>query len=619
MARATKKPAFDLRSNEQIRGESRDTGNRDEAETPEMNELESLITEVNGIQKSMTQEDLAAFWAEQGHPELNTKKDAYDHVDGLTNKTLLNIIKDELTETVIENGKADKEDGEGGEEEGEGDNEGSEGDGDEDSDAKDGEDDDSDSDDGDEGDSEDGEGEGDEDGDDEDSDDSEEEGEGESEDGEESEGEGDGEDGDDSDSENEGGNDSDEENESNNPDDDLLHRVVALEKWRAEKVDPILGGEMPAPKELKAPKAPKDAAKAPVNEIQPAPKGDDLGWLPTEDLLKLLDGDDRKEDVKLEDNGDILPEWFPKALQLVKGRKPMFWQGPSGCGKTHTAGMLAKYLGLPFGAHSCSEGMHIGDLAGMLLPVEAGGNFVMVPSLFISMCQKPGIFLWDELDAADSNFLVAFNMMTAQRELYIPSRHLATLPEFEIDDILAYWSKHFGVAACQELIERDTIKSLRDLRVMLGAERYAKLDDSFTLVKLHPDFTIIAAANTFGHGASAVYAGRNQLDGATLDRFRIGMMKLDYSEKVESAILSKDAYRWGKYLRASLAKLNMVRRLVTTRFLKDCSDMQKNFDWSESEWSEQFFNDFPEVDVIKVKSTMKDMIVADIQARRGGN
>jgi len=40
-------------------------------------------------------------------------------------------------------------------------------------------------------------------------------------------------------------------------------------------------------------------------------------------------------------------------------------------------------------------------------------------------------------------------------------------------------------------------------------------------VNAHPDFRIISAGNTFGHGASYQYVGRNQLDGASLNRFAV--------------------------------------------------------------------------------------------------
>ena len=65
-------------------------------------------------------------------------------------------------------------------------------------------------------------------------------------------------------------------------------------------------------------------------------------------------------------------------------------------------------------------------------------------------------------------------------------------------------------------------------------------------VKRHPDFVIIAAANTFGAGADAQYVGRSQLDAATLDRF--AFIPMDYDEKLELAISPNDA--WTRHVQA---------------------------------------------------------------------
>lgn len=53
-------------------------------------------------------------------------------------------------------------------------------------------------------------------------------------------------------------------------------------------------------------------------------------------------------------------------------------------------------------------------------------------------------------------------------------------------------------------------------------------------INAHPDFRIIAAGNTFGQGASMQYVGRNQLDGASLNRFAI--IEIGYSQRIENAI-----------------------------------------------------------------------------------
>ena len=63
------------------------------------------------------------------------------------------------------------------------------------------------------------------------------------------------------------------------------------------------------------------------------------------------------------------------------------------------------------------------------------------------------------------------------------------------------------------------------------------------MVKRHPDFVPIAAANTYGRGADRQYVGREQLDAATLDRF--GVIEIDYDEDLELAI-SPDR-EWTKF------------------------------------------------------------------------
>lgn len=58
-------------------------------------------------------------------------------------------------------------------------------------------------------------------------------------------------------------------------------------------------------------------------------------------------------------------------------------------------------------------------------------------------------------------------------------------------------------------------------------------------VQRHPDFRVIAGANTFGTGADRQYVGRNQLDAASLDRF--AMLEWPYDEALEAALLGAPA------------------------------------------------------------------------------
>ncbi len=79
----------------------------------------------------------------------------------------------------------------------------------------------------------------------------------------------------------------------------------------------------------------------------------------------------------------------------------------------------------------------------------------------------------------------------------------------------------------------------------------------------HPDFRIVAAANTWGKGSDLQYVGRNALDGATLDRF--DSIFFDYDKKLEQSLYPSDqvldfmwAFRDGVYA-------SKIPHIVSTR------------------------------------------------------
>jgi len=59
-------------------------------------------------------------------------------------------------------------------------------------------------------------------------------------------------------------------------------------------------------------------------------------------------------------------------------------------------------------------------------------------------------------------------------------------------------------------------------------------------VQAHPNFRCIAAANTWGKGATMDYVGRNALDAATMDRFAMLEMRYDASLERRMAHLASD-------------------------------------------------------------------------------
>jgi len=237
----------------------------------------------------------------------------------------------------------------------------------------------------------------------------------------------------------------------------------------------------------------------------------------------------------------VLPDEFERMVQLGSQRIPMYLVGPSGCGKTYLAAKLAEALGFDleteYADMSMSEGVSESQLTGWLLPTGKGGAFEYVPSPFINIYENGGVFLFDEVDAGDPNLMVFMNKSLANDSIYIPQRH------------------------------------------------------ENPLVKRHPNFVPVAAANTFGTGADAQYVGRNQLDAATLDRFRAGMIFLDYSDRVEEALVDADVLNWGRSIRKQI-KAHGLQRIMSTRVMLDMTKMALNCDWKFDDWNHAYFADW---------------------------
>ncbi len=126
---------------------------------------------------------------------------------------------------------------------------------------------------------------------------------------------------------------------------------------------------------------------------------------------------------------------------------------------------------------SLSAGVTETHIFGRMLP-QSDGSWAYVESPFIRIYRNGGVFLFDEMDAADGNVMVSINAALANGILCNP--------------------------VTGEVIER------------------------------HPDTLIITAANTYGRGGDMVYVGRNALDGATLDRFCLSKMLVSYDTDLES-------------------------------------------------------------------------------------
>lgn len=183
---------------------------------------------------------------------------------------------------------------------------------------------------------------------------------------------------------------------------------------------------------------------------------------------------------------------FEKVLRLAGAGVNVLLVGPAGCGKTHLAAQVARALSRAFGSISLTSGASESQLTGRLLPTGDGGRFEYHESPFVKMYETGGVFLLDELDAADPNMLLVINTALANGHFTVESR-----------------------------------------------------SDSPNVVR-NSDTVIIGAANTYGTGADAEYVGRQQLDAATLDRWYVVDMTYDSNLERQMAGMKKkeDAEVW---------------------------------------------------------------------------
>ena len=218
--------------------------------------------------------------------------------------------------------------------------------------------------------------------------------------------------------------------------------------------------------------------------------------------------------------------------------------GPAGSGKTHLAHQVAEALGRPFASISCTAGMSESSLQGWLIPGD-GGSFQYLTSDFVRMYEEGGVFLFDEIDAADSNTLLFVNQALANGSFFLPIRK------------------------------------------------------GSSVVKRHPDFVCMAAANTFGTGANQSYAGRERLDESTLDRFRAGVVSLDYDQTFERKSVAPDLLAWGWAIRKRISEARL-RRVMSTRFLLDATKLLKAGETVE-EIKSTFFEGWSSDEIKKVE------------------
>lgn len=193
-----------------------------------------------------------------------------------------------------------------------------------------------------------------------------------------------------------------------------------------------------------------------------------------------------------------------QVLRYVQIRQSLYLYGPAGTGKTQLAETAAQAVNLPFYPISVCGQTTKSDLLGY---TTANGSYI--ETIFRTAYENGGVFLLDEIDNGNPNVTAVLNSALANGVCTFPDK----------------------------------------------------------VVKRHPDFICIAAANTFGTGASAEYIGRNPIDAATLDRFK--QIFVDYDEELEMELFPNAAAIVQK-LRKAMKGERVVISMRKTALLEKC-------------------------------------------------
>lgn len=171
----------------------------------------------------------------------------------------------------------------------------------------------------------------------------------------------------------------------------------------------------------------------------------------------------------------IFHKKYEEILKTVQANVPVMLTGPAGAGKNYTLEQVAKALGLDF--YFTNAVTQEFKLLGF---IDANGTYQETQLYKAATNPNGALFFFDEVDASDPQAMIVMNAAIANRYIDFPCGR----------------------------------------------------------VELNENFRFVCAGNTYGTGADMIYVGRNQLDGATLDRF--ATIYFDYDDNVEKQLAYDD-------------------------------------------------------------------------------
>jgi energy-coupling factor transporter ATP-binding protein EcfA2 len=198
-------------------------------------------------------------------------------------------------------------------------------------------------------------------------------------------------------------------------------------------------------------------------------------------------------------------------------REHVMTVGPAGSGKTTAAEQAAGILDLPAYVLPCGMATNDWSLLGFISPT---GSYV--PGHMRQPFEHGGVFVLDEIDNTNPSVLTTINGALSGKNYQFPD----------------------------------------------------------AMIQKHPDFVVVGCANTYGTGPDRLYVGRNQLDAATLDRFKKISWGID--EDAEFDWAGRDQTSWVRYVqrvRACASDLAM-RVVVSPRAsIGGAKGLRNGLDW----------------------------------------
>jgi hypothetical protein len=222
-------------------------------------------------------------------------------------------------------------------------------------------------------------------------------------------------------------------------------------------------------------------------------------------------------DVKVSETGGLTHESFPLVVECLKHFGRVWLCGPSGTGKSHLVEQSAKALGF----NKDGGNYHYVKGSAGVTESHLTGRMTFDGTFIDGLVSKPfrdGNFLFlDEFDGFDANCGLVFNSV------------------FDGQGILS-----------------------------------TPNDRNNPMVLKNDGFNVAVATNTWGDGNDFDYAGRGQLDLATLDRLQAVKVYIDYDKNIERALVG-DFIETANMLwdLRSRTNANAVKRTISTRLFLD--------------------------------------------------